>query len=91
MSNQNWNDNSIQFPRLLAEISAVGLTPGQFEELAVAMDLSVEQIDELFERAECAFRQAIDGLDWEELDDKPDVDDGVRHRHCDRCVEQGGT
>lgn len=47
--------NDIQFPRLLAEIRAVGLTPEQYRDLQVSMDLSRDDIDELLYRAEGAF------------------------------------
>jgi hypothetical protein len=55
MSNGIWNDNSVQFPRLLAEVLAVGLTPEQYAQLGESMDLSTAEIDEVFERAECEF------------------------------------
>lgn len=47
-----FSDNSIQFPRLLAEIVAVGLTDEQIEGLAVSMDLDTSEVHELFIRAE---------------------------------------
>lgn len=47
-----WNNNAVQFPRLLAEIRAVSLTDDQYRELAASMDLTRDQIDELLERAE---------------------------------------
>lgn len=50
-----WNDNLVQFPRLLAEIRAVGLTEEQYEDLQTSMDLSKAEIDELLERAETKF------------------------------------
>lgn len=49
---RNWENNALQFPRLLAELRAVGLYPAQYAELQAAMDLSEGQIDELLERAE---------------------------------------
>jgi len=51
-----WKE-AIQFPRLLAEIKAVGLTPEQMNDLSVSMDLSKEEIHELFDRAEEAFER----------------------------------
>jgi len=50
--NSNWEENLLQFPRLLAEINAVGLSDGQLEALSIHMDLPVERILEIFERAE---------------------------------------
>jgi hypothetical protein len=52
MSDEKWADDSIQFPRLLAELRAFGLTKQQYGFLMEAMDLTVDQIDEVFERAE---------------------------------------
>lgn len=47
-----WKDDSIQFPRLLAEIWAGGLMNRQIEKIAASMDLTEEEVAELFERAE---------------------------------------
>ena len=47
-----WNDNTIQYPRLLAEIRAVGLTKQQYKDLGESMDLGFDDIDEILERAE---------------------------------------
>lgn len=51
-----WADNSIQFPRLLAEIMA---TQDQLDMLALAqsMDLSVDEVRELFDRAQEKWEQ----------------------------------
>lgn len=46
-----WEQNRVQFPRLLAEIRNVGLTPEQAQALSLAMDLPFTDIDELLERA----------------------------------------
>jgi hypothetical protein len=48
----NWERNEFQFPRLLAEIYAVGLSIGDWDKLAEAMDLEKEEIGELFNRAQ---------------------------------------
>lgn len=50
-----WNDDSIQFPRLLAEIYAMGLHDDQIEALAAEMDLDVDRVYELLERAQAAW------------------------------------
>jgi hypothetical protein len=50
-----WEIDEVQFPRLLAEIKAVGLTPDQVNCLRASMDLSKEEIHELLDRAEDAF------------------------------------
>ncbi len=46
-----WDTNSIQFPRLLAEVWAV-LEYEQYRELAVSMDLSEDEVRSLFRRAD---------------------------------------
>ena len=55
MSNDLWDRDDIQFPRLLAEIKAVGLTGRQMDELRASMDLDSNQIHELLDRAEETF------------------------------------
>jgi hypothetical protein len=50
-------DNSIQFPRLLAEINAVGLTKQQMRDLCSSMDLDERHVRALFERAEIEFER----------------------------------
>ena len=48
----NWNNNSIQFPRLLAEIHMVGdLTDEQMQAIAESMSLNVVEVREIFDRA----------------------------------------
>ena len=51
MSDEKWEDNSIQFPRLLAEIIATQDNL-DMNALAESMDLEVEDVAELFERAQ---------------------------------------
>ena len=46
-----WNRDNIQFPRLLAEIIATQ-DKLDIKSLAAEMDLTVTQVDELFERAQ---------------------------------------
>jgi len=59
MSQELWEDNSIQFPRLLAEICAtVEISDKDWEALKESMDLSTEEINELFDRAQ---------EEWEEI------------------------
>ena len=56
--NKIWEDNNIQFPRLLAEIaSTVEITEPQFAELCASMDLSRDEVNELFERAEVEWQR----------------------------------
>ena len=52
MSNANWNDNSIQYPRLIAELQAVGaFRPSVMRDLCESMDLEHEDVLELVDRA----------------------------------------
>jgi len=56
--NPRWDDDSIQFPRLLAEIAAtVELTEDQMGELAAAMDLEFNDVAELFDRAQARWEE----------------------------------
>lgn len=50
-----WDKDEIQFPRLLAEINATGLTAKQYKELSISMDLSPNEINEILGRATEAF------------------------------------
>ena len=53
-----WNDNSIQFPRLLAEIAAtVELSPAQQVKLCESMDITFQELGELFDRAQDAWER----------------------------------
>lgn len=53
-----WDDDAIQFPRLLDEIAGVGLTADQMDQLCESMDLTPPEIQELFDRAEEAWENA---------------------------------
>jgi hypothetical protein len=54
--NEVWMDDSIQFPRLLAEIAAnVNLTNRQVRHLCDSMDISKNELNELFDRAVMRF------------------------------------
>ncbi len=51
-----WERNDIQFPRLLAEIFAAGaLSHEGLQAVADSMDLSVDQVNELLQRADDEF------------------------------------
>lgn len=54
MSNTKWNNDSIQFPRLIAEIIATQ-EKLDIPALCESMDISVDELDELFERAQQAW------------------------------------
>lgn len=59
--NGSFLDNSVQFPRLLAEILAIGLTDGQMKALETSMDLSKQKIAEILYRADDVFERIKDG------------------------------
>lgn len=53
----NWKNDDIQFPRLLSEMYAtLELCDEQWEDLCTSMDLSREQILEVFERADAVWQ-----------------------------------
>ena len=52
---ENWSNNSIQFPRLIAEMEACGFFSQQHELLSFlchSMDLDLVQIQEIIDRAQ---------------------------------------
>lgn len=57
MSQANWDRDDYQFPRLLSEILAVGLTDEQLKALSESMGLGLREIDSLFDRAEAAWEE----------------------------------
>jgi len=52
-----WNNNEVQFARLLCELVAANESLA-IEDVARSMDLEVEDVDELFERAHKVFEEA---------------------------------
>lgn len=52
-----WEINEIQFPRLLAEIEAVGISQELWDDLLEAMDLTSTELSELFERAQAEWEK----------------------------------
>ena len=67
-----WESNAIHFPRLLAELNAVGLTRIQLRKLVASMDITQEEVMELMARAESA---------WEGLKGGEPVQNQVRELH----------
>jgi len=58
-----WADNSIQFPRLIAELEAAGaFTPEVLTELRELMDLDTHDIMELVDRAQAQWDHIKAGL-----------------------------
>ncbi len=64
MAKETWDRDDIQFPRLLAEIKAVGLTGKQMDELRASMDLDSNRIHELLDRAEESFEAIKEQTDF---------------------------
>lgn len=56
-SGSRWDNNRVQFARLLAELRAVGLTDEQYAALRESMDLARDRIDEVLERAETEWQR----------------------------------
>jgi hypothetical protein len=57
-----WDDNFVQFPRLLAEIAAnLTFEQDQYNDLCAAMDLTEDQVDDLFDRASLEFERIKQG------------------------------
>jgi hypothetical protein len=58
-----WADNSIQFPRLIAELEAAGaFTPEVLTELRELMDLDAHDVMELVDRAQAQWDHIKAGL-----------------------------
>jgi len=52
MNYENWENNSIQFPRLISELEGLGIFKEKtMTDLAVAMDVSQLDVAELLDRA----------------------------------------
>ena len=52
MPKNNWKNNNIQFPRLIAELQVTGaFTPEIINKLSEEMDLEIKAIEELIDRA----------------------------------------
>ncbi len=52
LANARWQDNNLQFARLLAEISMAGMSLGQQRGVCESMDITPQQLASLLERAE---------------------------------------
>jgi hypothetical protein len=65
-ANRNWNNNRIQFPRLIAELWGV-IDLKTLREVALSMDLDGGQVQELFERADKEW-QKIKAAQFKRLD-----------------------
>lgn len=63
MTDEPWEDDCLQFARLLAEIRAVGLTHDQMLALSVSMNLHKDYVEEIFARAKNRFEEIKQYLD----------------------------
>ena len=57
-----WEDNSIQFPRLIAEAEAAGLWTADvsvFNAMCESMDLEHEEVFEIIERAQTVWDKIV--------------------------------
>ncbi len=64
MNTTNWNNNKIQFPRFIEEAQAAGaFTPQVIEEMAISMDLRIEEVEEIIERARCEWEKIYAKID----------------------------
>lgn len=58
-----WGDDLLQFSRLLHEIESTGALEEEGRvKLAKEMDLSLAEVDEIFNRARRSFTQALSGI-----------------------------
>lgn len=57
MSNENWKNNEVQFARIICELVAIQ-DDLDFPGLCASMDLSQEELQELFDRAHDVWEQA---------------------------------
>jgi hypothetical protein len=76
MSNAKWDNNELQFARLIAEIEAAGgFTKRLVQDLCTSMDLEKNQITELIDRAQSHWDGAKDMPTVEELHAEGDMAD----------------
>lgn len=57
-----WARDSIQFPRLLAEIYAAGLTAKQEQDICTSMDITRDDLYSLLERADREWEKQKDAV-----------------------------
>lgn len=61
MSNSKWKNDAIQFPRLIAEIIATQENL-DIDVLCESMDISLDELNELFDRAQDKFEKLKENL-----------------------------
>lgn len=52
MSDEHWSNNAIQYPRLIAELQLQGIPKRVIEDTAAEMDITTDEIHDLFDRAQ---------------------------------------
>ena len=60
--NPLWEDNSIQFPRLISEWLAAGIPDEQWTAVRDSMDLSDDELNDLFDRAQAEWDSHVGTL-----------------------------
>lgn len=92
--NDHWNDDSIQFPRLLAEISALGMNMDDRIALCASMDIDGEELANLFIRAEKAWekikREKLPNYTPDEDEDEQWLDIKYKCPFCSHEWEEQG-
>jgi hypothetical protein len=81
-----FDDNFVQFPRLLAEIRARGIQSEDFDSICESMDLPPAKVDELLERAEAEWEHLKAGGTPRRYTPAADI---KRLRKEERHAEQG--
>ena len=56
-----WSDNSIQFPRLLAELQMAGAIRDDLSDVCESMDLPLHRVHELLGRAQTVWDEKTNG------------------------------
>jgi hypothetical protein len=56
-ANRLWDNDNLQFVRLLSELRACGISDKQYKFLLDSAELTPELVDELLDRAEVAWEQ----------------------------------
>ena len=54
----DWDNNELQFARLLSELAAAGITEEKLQDCAVSMDLPRHRVTEILIRAELVFENS---------------------------------
>lgn len=80
-----WENNSVQFPRILAELQGL-VTFQQMKELCELTDLTEKQVEELFSRAIQAWEDIKSDQRWERMDAEQ-----ARHDEAMRNSNKGIT